>query len=60
MRTLERQWWRRRSAQAALMAAKEISGVESMWQGLREFWDEKQNNMGWATIYRFDNISSNS
>jgi hypothetical protein len=42
------------------MAAKEISGVESMWQGLREFWDEKQNNMGWATIYRFDNISSNS
>jgi hypothetical protein len=60
MRTLERQWWRRRSAQAALMAAKEISGGESMWQGLREFWDEKQNNMGWATIYRFDNISSNS
>jgi hypothetical protein len=60
MRTLERQWWRRRSAQAALMAAKEISGVESMRQGLREFWDEKQNNMGWATIYRFDNISINS
>jgi hypothetical protein len=24
------------------------------------FWDEKRNNMGWATIYRFKNISSGS
>jgi hypothetical protein len=29
-------------------------------QGLREFWDEKQNDMGRATIYRFKNISSGS
>jgi hypothetical protein len=27
---------------------------------LREFWDEKRNDMGWATIYRFENISSGS
>jgi hypothetical protein len=27
-------------------------------RGLREFWDEKRNDMGWATIYRFKNISS--
>jgi hypothetical protein len=29
-------------------------------QGLREFWDEKQNDMGRATIYRFENISNGS
>jgi hypothetical protein len=29
-------------------------------QGLREIWDEKRNVTGWATIYRFENISSGS
>jgi hypothetical protein len=29
-------------------------------RGLREFWDEKQNDTGWATIYRFKNISNGS
>jgi hypothetical protein len=28
--------------------------------GLREFWNEKRNDMGWATIYRFKNINSGS
>jgi hypothetical protein len=26
--------------------------------GLRVFWDEKGNNMGWVDIYRFKNIRS--
>jgi hypothetical protein len=30
------------------------------WRGLREFWDEKRNNTGQATIYRFEDISSGS
>jgi hypothetical protein len=29
---------------------------ESVRQGLREFWDEKQNDTGHATIYRFKTI----
>jgi hypothetical protein len=29
-------------------------------RGLSEFWDEKRNDMGRATIYRFENISSGS
>jgi hypothetical protein len=29
------------------------------WE-LREFWDEKQNDTGRATNYRFENISSGS
>jgi hypothetical protein len=29
-------------------------------RGLREFWDEKRNDMGRATIYRFKNISNGS
>jgi hypothetical protein len=29
-------------------------------QGLRDFWNEKQNNTRWATIYRFKNINSGS
>jgi hypothetical protein len=29
-------------------------------QGLRDFWNEKQNNTGRATIYRFKNINSGS
>jgi hypothetical protein len=29
-------------------------------RGLREFLDEKQNDMGLATIYRFKNISNSS
>jgi hypothetical protein len=28
--------------------------------GLREFWDERQNDMGRATIYKFKNINSGS
>jgi hypothetical protein len=27
---------------------------------LREFWDEKQNDTGWDTIYKFKNISNDS
>jgi hypothetical protein len=27
-------------------------------QGLREFWDEKRNDTGRDTIYRFKNISN--
>jgi hypothetical protein len=30
------------------------------WRGPREFWDKKQNDTGWATIYWFKNISNNS
>jgi hypothetical protein len=48
------------------MVAEETDGVESdgverereRW-GLRVFWDEKGNNMGWVDIYRFKNIRSN-
>jgi hypothetical protein len=29
-------------------------------RGFREFWDEKRNGMGRATIYRIENISSGS
>jgi hypothetical protein len=28
------------------------------WWRLREFWDQKRNDMGRATIYRFKNIST--
>jgi hypothetical protein len=41
------------------------SGVESVrwsreqWE-LGEFWDEKQNDIGWTTIYRFKHISNDS
>jgi hypothetical protein len=43
----------------ASMAVEETSGgVESARWGLREFWDEKRNDTGWATIYRFKTISS--
>jgi hypothetical protein len=60
---VERQW--RRPARAASTAAEETNGVESVqwsreqWE-LREFWDEKQNDTGWATIYRFEHISNDS
>jgi hypothetical protein len=47
-------------AQTALMAVVETGGVEITQWGLREFWDEKQNDMGRATIYRFEPISSGS
>jgi hypothetical protein len=30
------------------------------WRGLIEFWDEKRNDTGRATIYRFKNISNSS
>jgi hypothetical protein len=30
------------------------------WRGLRKFWDEKRNDMGQATIYRFEIISNGS
>jgi hypothetical protein len=30
------------------------------WWRLREFWDERRNDTGLTTIYRFKNISSNS
>jgi hypothetical protein len=35
-------------------------GVESVRRGLREFSDEKRNDTGWATIYRFETIRSGS
>jgi hypothetical protein len=39
--------------------SRERQGLQER-QGLREFWDEKRNDMGRATIYRFKNISSGS
>jgi hypothetical protein len=43
----------------ASTAVEETSGgVESARWGLREFWDEKRNDTGCATIYRFKIISS--
>jgi hypothetical protein len=41
------EWWqRRRCERAASTMAVETGGVESAWQGHREFWDEKRNDMG--------------
>jgi hypothetical protein len=40
------------------MMVEETGGVESMRPGLREFWDEKRNDMGWTPFYRFETISS--
>jgi hypothetical protein len=33
-----------------LTVVEETDGVESVRRGLREFWDEKRNNTGRATI----------
>jgi hypothetical protein len=56
-----RQWWRRR---LATMAQEEAGAGGDWWSrerwGLREFWDEKWNDTGRATIYRFKNITSGS
>jgi hypothetical protein len=57
-----RWWWREEEADVA--AVVEETGPSSIdggggdqrskeWWGLKEFWDEKQNNMGQTTIYRF-------
>jgi hypothetical protein len=54
------EWRRRRPAQVASMAVLETDGVESARWGLREFWDEKQNDTGQATIYWFKPINSGS
>jgi hypothetical protein len=48
---------------AAVVAEEEAgsSGVDDGKgdrQGLREFWDEKRNDTGRDTIYRFKNISN--
>jgi hypothetical protein len=51
---------RRRLAQATLTAAVEAIRVDSVRRELREFWDEKRNDMGWATIYRFKPIGNGS
>jgi hypothetical protein len=75
-RAVERRLWRRRRpARAASMMVEEIDlsdvddGRED-WQsrewrsrerwGLKKFYDEKLNDTGRATIYRFKNISSGS
>jgi hypothetical protein len=63
VRTVERlQRWRRPMCARGRAAAtgEETSGVENARQTLRKFWDEKQTDMGWATIYRFKTISSGS
>jgi hypothetical protein len=59
---------RRRPARAVSTVVEETStsGIDGsggdQWsrerRGLREFWDEKQNDMGRADIYRFENIRS--
>jgi hypothetical protein len=51
---------RRRLAQATLTAAVEAIRVDSVRRELREFWDEKRNDTGWATIYRFKPIGNGS
>jgi hypothetical protein len=38
----------------------ESGGRSRERQGLREFWNGKQNNTGRATIYRFKNINNGS
>jgi hypothetical protein len=38
---VERWWQWRRLTRVASTAVEEIGGVESEWQGLREFWDKK-------------------
>jgi hypothetical protein len=49
-------------ARAASTAVEETGRVESneveRAAGTREFWDEKRNDTGRTTIYRFKNISS--
>jgi hypothetical protein len=66
---VERRWQRRsRPASAASMEVEETgsNGIDgdggdrrsSERQRLGEFLDEKQNDTGWATIYRFRNINS--
>jgi hypothetical protein len=39
---------------------RESGGVEESGGGLRLFWDEKRNDTRRATIYMFENISSDS
>jgi hypothetical protein len=66
----QRRRQRRRLTRATLTAIEETgsSGVDGgggdrrsreRW-GLREFWDEKRNDTGLTTIYRFKNINSGS
>jgi hypothetical protein len=51
--------------EASVEALAEETGLSGIDGGRgdrqsREFWDEKRNDMGRATIYRFKNISSSS
>jgi hypothetical protein len=49
-------------AVVALEEAGADGGGGDRWsrerQGLREFWDEKRNDTGRTSIYRFKNIST--
>jgi hypothetical protein len=71
---VERQrWWREEAGLEAVAEETDSSDVDGgggdWWsrekqsrerRGLREFWDEKRNDTGPATICRFENISSGS
>jgi hypothetical protein len=59
-RVVERHRRWRRPTRAASTAAEETNIVDSAWRGLREFWDEKRNDTGCATIYRFETICNDS
>jgi hypothetical protein len=64
-----RRWWRRRPVKTVAVA-QEVHGINGSGgggdrqsrerRGLIEFWDEKRNDTGRATIYMFKTISNSS
>jgi hypothetical protein len=54
---VERPRQQRRPSHAASTAVVETSGVESTRWGLRQFWDEKQNDRG-GLLFIGSNLSA--
>jgi hypothetical protein len=71
MCVVERKWRRPACTHGRAVTATEETGLSDVdggrgdrrsreWRGLRQFYDKKRNVTWWATIYRFETISSGS